>query len=67
MPEVRVRQKLCKGCGLCVTFCPRNILSLSDKVDRRGVYLATVNPAIECTACLNCVQMCPDAALEILV
>jgi len=67
MPEVRVLQSLCKGCGLCVPACPRKILCLSDKVDRRGVHLATVNPAIKCTACLNCVQMCPDAALEILV
>ena len=65
MPEVRVLERFCKGCGLCVPVCPRDILYLAEEVDRRGVHVVTVHPEIECTACANCAVMCPDAALEI--
>jgi len=65
MPQVHVLEKYCKGCGLCVPFCPRGILSLAKEVDERGVHRVCANPSIECTACGNCAAMCPDAALEI--
>ena len=65
MARVRVLAKFCKGCGLCVPACPKDILFLPDTIDRRGIHVAAVHEEIECTGCLNCTTMCPDAALEV--
>ena len=66
MPEVRILEDYCKGCGLCVPVCPKKILSLSESVDRRGIHVVQADPDIPCIGCLNCATMCPDAALEIV-
>ncbi len=65
MPEIRVLEKYCKGCGLCVEVCPKDILYLPDTIDRRGVRVVRVREDVECIGCLQCTTMCPDAALEV--
>jgi len=65
MPRVRVLEEYCKGCGLCVPVCPRDILSLSKEINVRGVHCVRADASIECTGCCNCAAMCPDAALEV--
>jgi len=65
MAKVRVVAEYCKGCGLCVPACPKDILYLLDEVDRRGVHVAAARVEIECTGCCNCATMCPDAAIEV--
>ena len=66
MPEVRILEKFCKGCGLCVSACPKEMFYLLETIDRRGVHVAAVHLEIDCTGCGNCAVMCPDAALEVL-
>lgn len=66
MPEVRVLEHYCKGCGLCVEVCPQDILYLSETVNRQGLHIIRVRAGVACTGCGNCVAMCPDAALEII-
>ncbi len=46
----------CKGCGICVAFCPRNALEL---VNER-VMLKNAN---DCILCGQCEQRCPDYAV----
>lgn len=65
MPLVEVLEQYCKGCGLCVGACPKQILYLAESVDSRGVHVVKVRAEIECTGCGNCATMCPDAALEV--
>ena len=65
MPKVRVLAQYCKGCGLCIPACPKEILALSEEVDHRGIHIAVVREDVECTGCLNCATMCPDAAIEV--
>lgn len=55
----------CKGCGLCISFCPKNALGFSHEINARGVrYAESVNPE-NCTGCGICYSMCPDAVIEI--
>ena len=47
----------CKGCRLCVEFCPTHVLAL----DPNG-HLVVVAPE-KCTACHWCDTHCPDLAI----
>jgi 2-oxoglutarate ferredoxin oxidoreductase subunit delta len=29
----------CKGCGLCVTVCPKNVLEISNEVNTKGYFI----------------------------
>jgi len=56
---------LCKGCGLCITKCPKQCLKWSDVL---GVY---GTPAVEpvdgvCIACGVCEGVCPDCAIRVI-
>jgi len=48
----------CKGCGICVAFCPKNALEL---VGER----AQLKPGNACIACGVCEMHCPDYAIFI--
>ena len=63
--EVTILGRFCKGCGLCVDVCKPGKLYLRDKPDRRGVRTAAAGREADCTGCLQCATICPDAAVEI--
>jgi 2-oxoglutarate ferredoxin oxidoreductase subunit delta len=55
----------CKGCGLCVTVCPKNVLEISDKVNTKGYFPAFRARPEDCIYCAMCCTMCPDVAISI--
>ena len=50
----------CKGCGICVHFCPKDVLELN----RQGKVFAA-RPD-DCIACMLCELRCPDLAIQII-
>ncbi|KPJ72243.1 hypothetical protein AMJ52_06945 [candidate division TA06 bacterium DG_78] len=55
---VVVNEDWCKGCEICVAFCPKNVLTMNKgkvKVD---------NPDA-CTGCQLCEIYCPDFAIKV--
>lgn len=56
---------LCKGCGFCAEFCPKNVLRLSEGYSFRGYHYAEVENPEECVACMTCCMMCPDFAVHV--
>jgi len=65
MPRIVIDLQHCKGCGLCVAFCPKGALRMAESISRRGVNPAEVVDEDACVGCLNCTLVCPDAAIEI--
>ena len=63
--EVVVLEHFCKGCGLCVEHCKQGKLYMVQRPNKRGIQIAGVRPDADCTGCLQCATICPDAALEI--
>lgn len=52
-------KKWCKGCNICVKFCPKDVLRLG----KDGKVL--VDKEEECTSCGLCELRCPDFAILI--
>ncbi len=61
-----VESKRCKGCGLCVKFCPKNVLEISDKVNAKGHFPVFQARPEDCIKCSICCIMCPDVAITIV-
>lgn len=55
----------CKGCGLCVKFCPQGALEMSPERNSKGYEPAhLVHPEL-CNGCALCAQMCTDVAITV--
>jgi 2-oxoglutarate ferredoxin oxidoreductase subunit delta len=65
MAKVKIDQKRCKGCQLCVIFCPKKNIRVDTLSNNAGVYPALVCAEENCTGCGMCVVMCPEACIEI--
>lgn len=55
----------CKGCGLCVTVCPKKVLEISNEVNTKGYFPAYQVHPDDCNFCAICCTMCPDVAITI--
>jgi 2-oxoglutarate ferredoxin oxidoreductase subunit delta len=65
MDPCQVEIGRCKGCGLCVDFCPRHLLELSSELNAAGYHPAALHDAAKCTACALCAEMCPETAIRV--
>lgn len=66
MPKVTIDENRCKGCGLCVSACPKGIIKLSDtKINAKGFAPAEIEEQDKCIACAFCATMCPDVAVTV--
>ena len=56
---IQINDAWCKGCTICVEFCPKDVLVMNrmDKVEVRALEA--------CTKCLRCEQLCPDFAIVV--
>ena len=57
--ELAINREWCKGCGICMAFCPREALFLDEKGKAE-------KDLEKCTACGVCEIFCPDFALSIV-
>jgi 2-oxoglutarate ferredoxin oxidoreductase subunit delta len=56
---VEINRDWCKGCAICVTFCPKQVFAL-DAYDK--AFAAHLD---KCNACGVCELRCPDMAIEV--
>ena len=63
--EVLIDGALCKGCELCMLFCPKKIIEMSPHINDKGYMPAEVEKMDQCTGCKCCALVCPDGAISI--
>ena len=64
--KIVIDMERCKGCGLCITVCPKNSIVVSDDSNKSGYFPAQAKNT-ECTACTRCAIVCPEGIIEVLL
>lgn len=57
--KLHINRDWCKGCGICVRFCPKHVLEL----DEQGKVMVT-HPE-DCIGCKLCEMRCPDLSISV--
>ncbi len=76
MPEKKSKGKIvidrerCKGCHICIEFCPVDRIEVDETVNKKGYYPARFKQEISenekgCTGCTQCALVCPEVAIEV--
>ena len=57
----------CKGCELCIEYCPQKMLDWSADYNAKGYRYPVIVPGMEqaCVACGYCQSVCPDFAIYV--
>ena len=69
--KITIDRELCKGCYLCVSVCPNQLIAVSNKLNQKGYYPAEFTEIgnnknnRKCTGCTTCAIVCPDIAIEV--
>ena len=66
MAKVTFDKERCKGCGLCVMACPKQIVALEKEIiNQKGYHPAGITDQSKCIACAFCATMCPDSVIKV--
>jgi len=65
MAKIKIEKDKCKGCELCIFYCPLGSLELSSNLNKRGVKSANFKKGAKCSGCGFCFLICPDRCIEI--
>jgi len=56
---IQINKKWCKGCGICVEFCPGKVFS------EENPQIPIIAHLEGCTICRMCEMRCPDYAISV--
>ena len=56
--KISINKDWCKGCEICVVFCPKKVLIM----EKNKVVVDNLDA---CTGCQLCEIYCPDFAIEV--
>lgn len=62
--DVVIDIERCKGCEVCNTACPNQVLAMSTQVNSKG-YRFAIKVNADCIGCANCAIVCPDGVITV--
>jgi 2-oxoglutarate ferredoxin oxidoreductase subunit delta len=62
--KIVIDTERCKGCGLCITVCPKHGITLSAESNRSGYFPAQAQDGV-CAGCTRCAIVCPEGIIEV--
>ena len=62
---IEIEQEFCKGCEICIYFCPKDVIYSSGILNANGYRVCTFDDNGECTGCAICALVCPEVAIEV--
>ena len=66
MAKLTFNTDLCKGCGLCVSACPKKCLTIdTNPINHKGDSPAVMTDQEKCIGCAFCATMCPDCIITV--
>lgn len=64
--SVQIDSDRCKGCGLCISVCPLELLEQNgNEVNIKGYHPSVLTDETKCIGCGQCALMCPDSVLTV--
>lgn len=67
--KIIIDRERCKGCGLCISVCPEEVIEASALLNHMGYSPAELHEDKKqdkvCIACATCATICPDIAIEV--
>jgi 2-oxoglutarate ferredoxin oxidoreductase subunit delta len=61
--EIDTIPERCKGCGICVELCPKDVLEYDTKLNMHGAHPPRVAKIENCVGCGLCEEVCGDLAI----
>lgn len=66
MGTITINAERCKGCGVCVCVCKRELIEVGEEMNSIGYRAAVMTDNDgQCKACRLCAEVCPDACIEV--
>jgi len=81
MAKITINQDKCKGCLLCISFCPKGLIGVDKNLNRLGIKPAKSSRPVhksagivplgseksnsECSGCAMCAIICPDSCITV--
>lgn len=67
--RITIDRECCKGCYLCISVCPNEVITISRSLNQQGYYpvetLEKDKDGRGCIGCAMCATICPDIAIEV--
>lgn len=63
---IEINEELCKGCSICIDFCPLEVLALSEVINKKGYYPPKPDNEDKCVGCRLCELLCPEFAIIVV-
>ena len=64
MANIKIDEKKCKSCYLCIEACPKKIIKISNIAGKTGKNVVAFDDVEnKCLGCALCAISCPDLAI----
>lgn len=60
---ININRDFCKGCGFCITFCPKKVYERSGELNKKGYEPPKAARPEDCSECGICDLYCPEFAI----